>query len=832
MSNSENCPNCDNIYGNEPRKIPCGHIVCHKCCLDLFNKENNTLICPVCDSVHTFKSKNIFKKSLQQIAHSGFGKKSAIREMSFASTMPVEKASGTEKAANKEVKKAAVNLPTAPPGAPPETSPSHPPPTPPQAESPVVVNKPPPPLLPPPPPLMPTRGTIVTDNLSKIVKQQPIPNNTPLPSLLSKIVTPPPPTPPNSDAVIARCHSCGNKCQVIVCEHCDHFVCLKCAEEHRTTIKVDTQGLKNKWQECKNKYNTLLQKLNQYNRDRVQIESDLAAIRVAVEQRSHDTIQYIINQREALTGRINEHIDKEQKINSIKHNDLAHEFRQIQNRLESALNGENIGSYTQDDFLRDIHELQNRMNKRNTLIKTHILQIPTISRYERVPIEKLLGELQFNSHMMNGNPNRTKPSLSNNPSFSHQNGLLDCPSKLATANIANLSPRVSSPIINSTPPLHNHITPINGINNIKPLMGDAYPNGTTDAFDEFRRMAAQIHQQFNAPYSKVINAASSIPSSTLSDGSSNTDGVDKSYKKLLMKTKTKIPPTSSFSQQWKIEHTAVPNFLCMTASPTPKLFILDKYGKVSLCSIPPNRTKPFETFTLFPNGNDELIESAVVSSRFLIVYARKKQDTMTGKMYFFNHECKSVLPNGIYQSIPVHHILCDQNANRLYCLDRMRCTIYYHTLPNSSNEIEACMKTRRDFTQFNSNYAAFKMLQNDDILGFYERNECTVHLYDKKTTEKIEEFKSEHFMDRFESWGIIAIRKDNNSLLFKVDERVDHDASNRQHIVYEVNRLSKQVISQIQLNSVFGMIIGPNNEVILGIRQTKDSGVVHCYLRK
>ncbi|CAF4599191.1 unnamed protein product, partial [Rotaria magnacalcarata] len=47
-----------------------------------------------------------------------------------------------------------------------------------------------------------------------------------------------------------------------VCEHCDHFVCLKCAEEHRTTIKVDTQGLKNKWQECKNKYNILLQKLS------------------------------------------------------------------------------------------------------------------------------------------------------------------------------------------------------------------------------------------------------------------------------------------------------------------------------------------------------------------------------------------------------------------------------------------------------------------------------------------------------------------------------------------------------------------------------------------
>lgn len=37
--------------------------------------------------------------------------------------------------------------------------------------------------------------------------------------------------------------------------------------------------------------------------------------------------------------------------------------------------GEDIGSYTQDDFLRDIRELQNRMNKRNDLIETHILKV-------------------------------------------------------------------------------------------------------------------------------------------------------------------------------------------------------------------------------------------------------------------------------------------------------------------------------------------------------------------------------------------------------------------------------------------------------------------------
>ena len=64
-----------------------GHIVCHKCCLELFNKEENTLECPQCYTVHTFKSKNIFKKSLQQVAHSGFGKKTSTREVSFALSM-------------------------------------------------------------------------------------------------------------------------------------------------------------------------------------------------------------------------------------------------------------------------------------------------------------------------------------------------------------------------------------------------------------------------------------------------------------------------------------------------------------------------------------------------------------------------------------------------------------------------------------------------------------------------------------------------------------------------------------------------------------------------
>ncbi len=55
--------------------------------------------------------------------------------------------------------------------------------------------------------------------------------------------------------------------------------------------------------------------IDQYNRDRNHIESDLAAIRVAVETRTRSAIQNINDQRDLLIGHIDEHIDKEQMIN-------------------------------------------------------------------------------------------------------------------------------------------------------------------------------------------------------------------------------------------------------------------------------------------------------------------------------------------------------------------------------------------------------------------------------------------------------------------------------------------------------------------------------------
>lgn len=47
----------------------------------------------------------------------------------------------------------------------------------------------------------------------------------------------------------------------------------------------------------------------------------------------------------------------------------------LRHGLLSSFSGDSIGAYTQDDFLRDISQLQLRMNQRSDLIEAHILKV-------------------------------------------------------------------------------------------------------------------------------------------------------------------------------------------------------------------------------------------------------------------------------------------------------------------------------------------------------------------------------------------------------------------------------------------------------------------------
>ena len=89
--------------------------------------------------------------------------------------------------------------------------------------------------------------------------------------------------------------------------------------------------------------------------------------------------------------------------------------------------------------------------------------------------------------------------------------------------------------------------------------GENSGSNPNDDFEKFRRMAAQIHQLFNAPYSKVINAAASTPSfnPSTSDGSQPTAANEKTrYAAAAASVQNKHNPTASFAKSWSIDQCA------------------------------------------------------------------------------------------------------------------------------------------------------------------------------------------------------------------------------------------------------------------------------------
>ena len=148
----------------------------------------------------------------------------------------------------------------------------------------------------------------------------------------------------------------------------------------------------------------------------------------------------------------------------------------------------------------------------------------------------------------------------NNPSFSDRHilprispagtitkptALLDIPTRISPSTIiSNLSSIDSVTLTNNT-------------TNAKPLMEDIFSEGTTDMYDQFRRMAAQIHQQFSTPFSKVTNIPSTSTVPSAFDGVQKIDGNDKNTKISSVNMQNKIlPKNNTFVQLWKIEHTA------------------------------------------------------------------------------------------------------------------------------------------------------------------------------------------------------------------------------------------------------------------------------------
>lgn len=54
--------------------------------------------------------------------------------------------------------------------------------------------------------------------------------------------------------LIAKCQSCNTRAELIVCEHCDNVICMKCITEHQGVI---TDDVKREWDSCKTRFETI-----------------------------------------------------------------------------------------------------------------------------------------------------------------------------------------------------------------------------------------------------------------------------------------------------------------------------------------------------------------------------------------------------------------------------------------------------------------------------------------------------------------------------------------------------------------------------------------------
>jgi hypothetical protein len=73
--------------------------------------------------------------------------------------------------------------------------------------------------------------------------------------------------------------------------------------------------------------------------------------------------------------------------------------------------------------------------------------------------------------------------------------------------------------------------------------------------------------------------------------------------------------------------------------------------------------------------------------------------------------------------------------------------------------------------------------------------------------------------------------RDNNSMVLKLDEDLPPNSRppSINHLILELD--SKGVpISQIERTAVYGLAIGPNEEILLGCKRHQQNGSVECYI--
>jgi membrane-anchored protein YejM (alkaline phosphatase superfamily) len=130
-------------------------------------------------------------------------------------------------------------------------------------------------------------------------------------------------TNPKPLSIIAKCALCSIKTELFVCSHCDEVICQECVDKHQLKLN---ETLQEHWNLCRTKYDNLCRlsgfrkkkqnsfknlnylSLDIYDKDMINVESEIDRIRLIIEQRYMNLIQLIDNEKNNLLNKIEEHV--------------------------------------------------------------------------------------------------------------------------------------------------------------------------------------------------------------------------------------------------------------------------------------------------------------------------------------------------------------------------------------------------------------------------------------------------------------------------------------------------------------------------------------------
>ncbi|CAF2928801.1 unnamed protein product [Rotaria sp. Silwood2] len=305
----------------------------------------------------------------------------------------------------------------------------------------------------------------------------------------------------------------------------------------------------------------------------------------------------------------------------------------------------------------------------------------------------------------------------------------------------------------------------------------------------------------------------------------------------IVSEKTTSMPVKQRQKQWTIDAAGVPHFLCVLSKKNHLLFACDKFGSIDLYQLDSNepRTSPrhLRQFELFPGNatsqQPQIIETFTVYTPFIAVAAHLNDQADTSSIYFFDHRGLKQADTCL-QNFPVRQLSADVAFKCLWGIDRHQHAIYYNQLPMNVQQIQTYIEHREEFMKFNRSFEPIRIAQNQTSIAIVERNSQRAHIFDKQTKKQIDEVENIlRTKGIFRLWNILL--RDDNSMVLKLDEDLPPNSRppSINHLVLELDPQGIP-ISKIERTSVYGLAIGPNQEILLGCKRHQQNGLIECYI--